>query len=1007
MPASAIERDGDKIFDAFEARLSKAAPEDRLKVIVTLASKVTAARVSALEQVVGPLAVTGRFEVIDAFAARATPSQVAVLARQASVVRVEENAVVRAFNDTAQASFGVTKAREDAPGLDGDRDGNPDVYSADDLVAAVIDTGIHAAHADLDEGKVLAFVDCRGGTCAPTAPFDDNGHGTHVAGTLAGDGDARVDRQYRGVAPAAALVGLKVLNANGVGNAADIAAAIDWVVANRAIYGIEAINLSVGIAGCGFSDGLDATSLAVNAAHAAGLVVAVAAGNSGPEACTIGSPAGATGALTVGAMADLHAAEAYGYSGPGFAQAMFSSRGPTMDGRVKPDITAPGVGITSAAAATTTGYNTFSGTSMASPFVAGVALLMLDADPTLTSQRVKDAIVATAVDWGRGGDNRTLGTTGTDIDYGAGRLDAYAALDRVHDPLVTLGTPPAAPVHALLQGTLAGPGDEAEFRLTAPDLGFPIAATLVMPDWAGGEPDFDLELLAPDGELLASGEATLRQEEFGVGGTQTGAYTLRVRSFSGAGSFFVDVSGAVPVAPAPSIRHNRALVDDAVHLGGDGDGVLEPGEGFVLNERLRNLGAAAATGVVGTLTSQTSGLTLTQPASDYGTITAGATATNATPFGGTLAGDAPCGAPVRMSLALTTGQGPFTVPVVIPTGVGAFPVSRSVTTPSDIPDEGSVDSTIVVPVPGTVKDVDVRMGQLTHTWVADLTIELISPAGTSVLLVDRRGGSADDFVGTVLDDEADEKVAGASAPFTGRLRPEKPLAAFDGENQQGTWTLRVTDHVEFDTGTLESWGTDTAVASCILDEDAAPPAPPAPDGQAPTDPIVRSTSHTVGVASADRTVDLAWSGAADGGSGVDGFSFSWDTQPASLPDTVKDAEETASGTTSPALSNGSWYFHLRTRDNAGNWTATRHVGPFVIAVRAPLQARCSVPRLKGKTLVQARRLLQAGRCGLGAVRRAYSVKVPKGRVIAQSRKPGLRLQRGAKVGVVVSRGRRR
>ncbi len=101
----------------------------------------------------------------------------------------------------------------------------------------------------------------------------------------------------------------------------------------------------------------------------------------------------------------------------------------------------------------------------------------------------------------------------------------------------------------------------------------------------------------------------------------------------------------------------------------------------------------------------------------------------------------------------------------------------------------------------------------------------------------------------------------------------------------------------------------------------------------PSDPMVSSSSHQLGVASSDPTVVIGFSGATDGllGSGVDGFSYQWSTFPTTLPDTTKDAEESATGTTSPMLADGSsHFFHLRTRDNAGNWTATVHLGPFVI-----------------------------------------------------------------------------
>jgi thermitase len=190
--------------------------------------------------------------------------------------------------------------------------------------------------------------------------------------------------------------------------------------------------------------------------------------------------------------------------------------------------------------------------------------------------------------------------------------------------------------------------------------------------------------------------------------------------------------------------------------------------------------------------------------------------------------------------------------------------------------------------------------------------------------------------------------------------------------------------------------------------DAPPPAkcsePPPPDTVPPADPLVESPSHRVGVASRDRTVEVRWTGAADGGSGVDGFSFVWDRQQQTVPDAVKDAEETATATTSPALADGRWYFHLRTRDNAGNWSSGRHLGPFVIAANAVV--RCTVPRLRGRTIAFARRMLVSKHCGLGRVTRVYSRTVRRGYIVRQSRHPGATGPRGMRVALVVSRGRR-
>jgi subtilisin family serine protease len=110
-------------------------------------------------------------------------------------------------------------------------------------------------------------------------------------------------------------------------------------------------------------------------------------------------------------------------------------------------------------------------------------------------------------------------------------------------------------------------------------------------------------------------------------------------------------------------------------------------------------------------------------------------------------------------------------------------------------------------------------------------------------------------------------------------------------------------------------------------------APEGADTTPPDDPTLSST-NPLGWSN-DNTVDVRWSGASDDGSGVDGFSYEWSQLPGTVPDTVKEAEETATGTTSPLLADGQWWFHLRTRDNAGNWSETVHLGPFKVDTVAP------------------------------------------------------------------------
>ena len=523
------------------------AKNPRVRVIVVLKQRATPAAIGALERSVGPVSVRARYSVIPAFSATMTRTQVRALARKPGVARVEPDRAVHALNDWSEASFGVTKARVDDPALDGAG-----------LTAAVLDTGIDTGHVDLDGGKVVAFVDCTvAATCIPASPVDDNGHGTHVAATLAGDGDGTPDHRYQGVAPKAHLAGVKVLDADGRGDESAVLAGIQWVVDNRATLGIRVLSMSLGAGACG--DGTSPISAAINGAVATGLVATVAAGNNGPAPCTVASPGDAANAITVGAMADTGPSTA-GCSRSacrdGFREAFFSSRGPTFDQRIKPDVSAPGVAIMSAHAGTANGYVAESGTSMATPFVAGVALLMLDQNPAMTPAQVKNTIMSTAVDWG---------PAGADNTYGAGRLDAYAALRAAGAPIAA---PPGAPAHASFQGTLPSAGDAVDVPLIVKTTAFPVAATLLVPTGTA-----TLQLLDPSGATIAQsafgepGTDDGLQQEFGLVVPGAGNYTVRIRTVGGGGAFTLDLSGDISLGPrnvsAPAIagiaRHGSRL----------------------------------------------------------------------------------------------------------------------------------------------------------------------------------------------------------------------------------------------------------------------------------------------------------------------------------------------------------------------------------------------------------------------------------------------------------------
>ena len=539
-PGAALDATRGRIDPGLAAELRSLSATDPIRVIVRTTAPVRAAELARLTATVGQFHVERVLHVVTAFAAILSAGQLTRLARAPVVARIEPDFRVYASADapddsgnSAQDSFGVTRARIDA-NVSGDGDGDPSRYTSHDMVAAVLDTGIDASHLDLDGGKVLAFHDLVG---QHETPYDDNGHGTKVAGILAGDGNARPDRRYEGVAPGAALVGVKVLSSFGSGDESTVIAGIDWVLANKDTYGIRAMNLSMSSWGC--SNGSDALSTAVDTAVEQGLVTVVAAGNNGPASCTIGSPAAAPAVLTVGAMAD----EGVG----GFYQARFSSRGPTDDGRVKPDISAPGVDIPSDVAGTTDRYVLDSGTSVAAPFVTGVALLMLARNPALTPSQVKALIMGTAVDWARGGDNVLAASSGPDDDYGAGRLDAYAAISQASAP--PLMAPPSVPGHAYFEGALSGTGANQEFAVPVRSPDFPIAATLIDPDYWPATPSIGLQLRTPDGAQVASCTLENRQCEFSFTPTFSGAFRLRVDSARGAGAFLLDVSGDVELRP--------------------------------------------------------------------------------------------------------------------------------------------------------------------------------------------------------------------------------------------------------------------------------------------------------------------------------------------------------------------------------------------------------------------------------------------------------------------------
>lgn len=247
---------------------------------------------------------------------------------------------------------------------------------------AVVDTGV-APHHDLMKptNRIIAFKDFVNNN---TAPYDDDGHGTHVAGIIAGNGFSIPE--YRGIASEANIIAVKVLDGNGSGSTSDILAGIQWVIDHKDKYNIKIINLSLGTpADTIYKD--DPLAKGASAAVEKGLTVVAAAGNSGPKRGTINSPGISPYVITVGAVDDNRTPS----RNDSFV-ADFSSRGPTASGLAKPDVVAPGVDIMSLSYTNLKGYVSQSGTSMATPMVSGAAALLYDKNPDLTPAQIKRMI---------------------------------------------------------------------------------------------------------------------------------------------------------------------------------------------------------------------------------------------------------------------------------------------------------------------------------------------------------------------------------------------------------------------------------------------------------------------------------------------------------------------------------------------------------------------------------------------------------------------------------------
>ena len=381
-----VDRDGNGIGDMVE--LHKDNPlfldeDGTLPLIIDFDHTPGEAEVALLEREID-FQHQWTLEGIDAVAGRVSVDRILDATTLPGVVMIELDGILTTANGDAAVLHGVDTVWADTG------------YDGAGSSVAIIDTGIDGAHASLDDldddnstddPKVIAFYDpvnnptLTNGT--EVFPYDDQGHGSHCAGTTAGTGAPNYE--HIGMAPQAFLVGVKVLDAGGSGSFATVMAGMEWTVENRYKYNIRGASMSLGGPGLAewASSNDDSVNRYANEMMAAGIAIFIAAGNNGVSA-QIGTPGSAEDAITVGAL-DKNS-----------AIAVYSSQGPTEELRVKPNVAYVGSNVMSVAYNSGDQYTAMSGTSMATPGAAGVAALMYQANPDLSPFDIKNIMQETS-----------------------------------------------------------------------------------------------------------------------------------------------------------------------------------------------------------------------------------------------------------------------------------------------------------------------------------------------------------------------------------------------------------------------------------------------------------------------------------------------------------------------------------------------------------------------------------------------------------------------------------
>ena len=308
-----------------------------------------------------------KFPFINAVSARVPVSLINKLSMQNYIEYISSQSKVEALMHIARKVLKVSESS----------------YSGNEIGVAYIDTGI-APHPDfkLIKNRIIKFVDLIN---EKEYPYDDNGHGTFVAGVGSGNG-VLSGGKYKGIATNSNIISIKALDKHGEANATKILEAMQWVYDNHLDYNIKVVCMSFGSEPLGYNDPI---MKGAEALWKKGIVIVSAAGNSGPEYQTIKSPGISPRIITVGGMNDNRFDDEY--KEEFFEIANFSSRGPAFN-KFKPDIVAPSVDINSCS--NKDGYTKLSGTSVATPMIAGLCALAFEKNKYLRPEQIKRALLA-------------------------------------------------------------------------------------------------------------------------------------------------------------------------------------------------------------------------------------------------------------------------------------------------------------------------------------------------------------------------------------------------------------------------------------------------------------------------------------------------------------------------------------------------------------------------------------------------------------------------------------